>query len=47
MRWQGRNQSENVEDRRGMPGRRVAMGGGLGVLLLVVAITFLGGDPAP
>lgn len=46
MRWHGRRESENVEDRRRMSGRPVAVGGGLGVLLLVVIVALLGGDPA-
>lgn len=47
MRWQGRRQSENVEDdRRG--GRQVAVAGGgigLGTLLIILLIWLLGGDP--
>ena len=43
MQWEGRRQSENVEDRRG---RVIPMvGGGLGVLVLVVVTLLLGGDP--
>ena len=30
MRWQGERESENIEDRRGMGGRGLAIGGGLG-----------------
>ncbi len=46
MRWQGREQSDNVEDRRGMPvGGGVAMGGGLGMVVLALIVMFLGGDP--
>lgn len=45
MRWQARRQSENVDDRRGVPVRKMAIGGGLGTLLLILAVTFLGGDP--
>ena len=44
MRWQGRRQSQNVEDRRGMPGGRVALGGGATIVILVVAMLF-GADP--
>lgn len=44
MRWKGREQSENVEDRRGIsPGVAIG-GGGLG-LLIVLGIAFLLGDP--
>jgi hypothetical protein len=46
MRWQGSRQSENVEDRRGMRGPAMA-GGGLGMLILVIIVIFLGGDPRP
>lgn len=46
MRWKGRRGSENVEDRRSMRGP-VMVGGGLLGLLLILAITFLGGDPRP
>jgi predicted metalloprotease len=43
MRWKGREQSDNIEDRRGMtPGRMVA-GGGIGTLLLVLAVSWLTG----
>lgn len=49
MRWKGRKQSTNIEDRRGQRGRRrgggAKMGGGA-VLLLVIAGLFLGGDPS-
>ena len=44
MRWQGGRQSENVEDRRGMRGPMV-VSGGLGMLLLVLIVMCLGGDP--
>lgn len=46
MRWAGRRQSGNVEDRRGMP--VAAMGGGLGiggVILLMLASWIFKGDP--
>ena len=47
MRWQGGRQSENVEDRRGMSVGRggIAVGGGLGTVILVLLVMFLGGDP--
>ncbi|MEI6256103.1 MAG: neutral zinc metallopeptidase [Planctomycetota bacterium] len=44
MRWEGRRQSENVEDRRGIGGP-VLVGGGLITLLFMVAMMFLGFDP--
>ena len=44
MRWQGRRESTNVEDRRGVSGGQVAVGGGiLGVIALVLNF-LLGGD---
>lgn len=49
MRWEGREQSSNVEDRRGMSmaAGGVAMGGGLGTMVLIFILTFLlGGNPA-
>lgn len=47
MRWRGRERSENVEDRRGVPAG-VALGGG-GLLTLVIAIVamLMGADPRP
>src|SRR5512136_70786 len=46
MRWQGRRQSGNVEDRRGVSGRGLAVGGGLGGLVIVILYFLLGGNPA-
>jgi uncharacterized protein len=48
MRWEGREQSSNVEDRRGMGAAAggIAIGGGLGTMLLIVIMTFLGANPA-
>ena len=45
MRWQGRRRSDNVEDRRGMPAQGIAMGGGLGSIVLVLIMLALGVDP--
>jgi len=46
MRWQGRRESTNIEDRRGMRvTRRGAMGGGIGLLAVVLIGMFLGVDP--
>jgi predicted metalloprotease len=46
MRWQNERQSENVEDRRGMSPRQMAVGGGLGTIILVLLASFLtGADP--
>jgi uncharacterized protein len=45
MQWRGRRQSTNVEDRRGMSGRGMAVGGGLGGVVLLVLYLLLGGNP--
>ena len=45
MRWEGRRQSGNVEDRRGRGGGGLAIGGGLGTLVLLLVVWLLGGDP--
>jgi len=45
MRWQGRQQSTNVEDRRGSSGRRIAFGGGIGTLVLIVVALLFGENP--
>jgi predicted metalloprotease len=44
MRWQGRRQSNNVDDRRRISGRGMAVGGGLGGIALVVLLLLTGGD---
>lgn len=47
MLWQGRRQSTNVDDRRGIGAGGFAVGGGiLGVLALIINM-FLGGDVDP
>jgi predicted metalloprotease len=43
MKWEGGEQSDNVEDRRGMKGG-VAAGGGIGALVLAAVIYFVTGD---
>ncbi|HKM55320.1 MAG TPA: neutral zinc metallopeptidase, partial [Isosphaeraceae bacterium] len=46
MRWEGERQSENVEDRRSISAGKIAMGGGLGTILIVLLASFLtGADP--
>jgi len=45
MKWQGRRTSDNVEDRRGISGRQVAVGGGIGGILIAVLFALLGGNP--
>jgi predicted metalloprotease len=45
VRWEGGRRSSNVEDRRGLGGGRIALGGGLGgVVVLLLALLF-GADP--
>ena len=44
MRWKEDRRSDNVEDRRGIPAG-VAIGGGIGTLIIVLIATFLGADP--
>jgi uncharacterized protein len=46
MKWQGRRQSDNVEDRRGMStgGKVVAGGGALGIIILL--LNLFGGENA-
>lgn len=44
MRWRGRQVSGNVSDRRGMGGK-LAVGGGLGGIVILVLTLLLGGNP--
>ena len=44
MRWEGERQSENVEDRRRMSPRGMAIGGGGALIILIVGL-LLGFDP--
>jgi len=44
MRWQNRRESSNVEDRRGVSGRTIAAGGGIGGIVLIVLYLLLGGN---
>ncbi|MGH9882303.1 MAG: neutral zinc metallopeptidase, partial [Pyrinomonadaceae bacterium] len=45
MRWRDRRQSENVEDRRGMSGGKLAIGGGLGTIVILLLALLFGADP--
>ena len=46
MRWRGERESSNVEDQRGMSGGgRIAIGGGLGTLVIIIIAVILGADP--
>src|SRR3954453_5429156 len=47
MRWEGERESSNVEDRRGMPVKGMAAGGGLVTLIIVLIAMFTGRDPRP
>src|SRR5215831_9327774 len=46
MLWQGRRESSNVEDRRGLSGGHIAVGGGIGSLIIGLIIYLLGGNPS-
>lgn len=43
MQWQGRRESDNVDDRRGITGGHLAVGGGLIGIIFILAKFFLGG----
>jgi predicted metalloprotease len=45
MKWKGRRESSNVQDRRGMRSSRGMVGGGIGTIILFLIIALLGGDP--
>lgn len=45
MRWRGERQSDNIEDRRGMSRGGMAIGGGLGGIVLIVLALLFGADP--
>jgi predicted metalloprotease len=45
MRWQNREQSSNVEDRRGMSVGRVGGIGGVGAIIVTLIALYLGKDP--
>jgi predicted metalloprotease len=47
MRWEDQRRSENVDDQRRVTPTTVAVGGGVGTLVLVVIALFLGVDPRP
>lgn len=44
MKWRGRSQSGNVRDRRGRGGK-VAVGGGIGGIIVLVIALLMGGNP--
>lgn len=43
MLWQGRRESTNVEDRRGLSGGHVAVGGGIGGIIIVLILSLIMG----
>jgi predicted metalloprotease len=45
MRWKGRRESDNIEDRRGVSGGLIA-GGGIVTVLIALAVALMGGDPS-
>jgi predicted metalloprotease len=47
MRITGRRESDNVEDRRGMPVKGLAAGGGIVTVIVVVIALLMGKDPTP
>lgn len=44
MRWRGERQSSNIEDRRGLT-PKVAVGGGLGTIVIIIIALLFGADP--
>ncbi len=44
MKWKGRRQSGNLDDRRGMSKGKLAAGGGIIVAIIVLGLQFLGGE---
>ncbi|RWX00464.1 KPN_02809 family neutral zinc metallopeptidase [Flavobacterium cerinum] len=45
MKWSGRRQSDNMEDRRGVSGGKIAAGGGIiGIIILAISLFTGGGD---
>lgn len=44
MLWQGRRESTNVEDRRGITGKHVAFGGGIGTVVIVIILSLVMGQ---
>jgi predicted metalloprotease len=45
MRWRGREQSSNVEDRRGISRKKMVAGGTVGTIIIALVIWILGGNP--
>ena len=45
MRWRGERESTNIEDRRGLSGGKIAVGGGLGTIVIMIIALLFGADP--
>ena len=45
MRWRGERQSTNIEDRRGLSGGKIALGGGLGTVVIMILALLFGVNP--
>lgn len=45
MRWRDRRQSSNVDDQRSLSGKGLAVGGGLGTVVVLVLALLFGADP--
>ena len=45
MKWRGRRRSSNIIDRRGRSGGKIAAGGGIGGIIILILYLALGGDP--
>src|SRR5436190_5332920 len=45
MLTEGQRESDNVEDRRGIGGRGMAVGGGIGTVVIAIIVWLMGGDP--
>ncbi len=45
MKWQGRRQSDNVEDRRSVSGGKIAVGGGI-IGIIILLLNVFGGENA-
>lgn len=46
MRWEGREKSKKVIDRRGVSGKKIGAGLGLGTIIIALVALLLGGDPS-
>jgi len=44
MRWRGQRESNNIEDRRGLTGGRIAAGGGIGAVIIIIISLLSGKD---